>query len=236
MKIDLITRKDYRVNDYVSVHIPTLQEVFDFGSREYMGLVSTLVATPYESMVMLDDMGVDFTEVDEWFVFTVMFLYYAKKYRKIEIIFGDLDLSLFQKAVNKETGEDILYDFEHGYIIDRLAQEQISKVLRESLQFEKHDKIPGNATTKRYLIERERRKLRRAAEKGGEQLEDIILALVNTPEFKYNFEQSMDLTLYQFNSCVKQIQKKISFDHRMNGIYAGTVDATKLDKDDLTWI
>ena len=55
-----------------------------------------------------------------------------------------------------------------------------------------------------------------------------MLALVNTPEYKYNFDESMNLTLYQFNACVKQVQKKISFDHRMNGIYAGTVDVSKI--------
>ena len=76
-----------------------------------MSIVSSLVATPYEAMVMLDDMGVDFTTVDEWFVFELMFSYFAKKYKRIRIIFGNLDLSLFERAINKETGEDILYDF-----------------------------------------------------------------------------------------------------------------------------
>ena len=236
MRLGLISKRDHKINNYITVHIPTLGEIFDFGQSEYMSIVSSLVATPYEAMVMLDDMGVDFTTVDEWFVFELMFSYFAKKYKRIRIIFGNLDLSLFERAINKETGEDILYDFEHGYIIDRLAQEQISSVLREILQFEKHDKIPGNAITKKYLIDRERRRLRRAANQEKEQLEDLILALVNTPEYKYNFEQSMELTLYQFNACVKQIQKKISFDHRMSGIYAGTVDASKISKEDLTWI
>lgn len=236
MSIGLIGKRECKINDYVTIYIPTLGEIFDFGQREYMGIVTSLVATPYEAMVLLDDMGVDFTTVDDWFVFKAMFSYYATKYKRIKILFGNLDLSLFELAVNKDTGEEVFCDFEHGYIIDKLAQEQICSVLRRVMHLEKNDKIPGNAVTKKYLIEKERKRMRRAAEKDNDQFEDIILALVNTPEYKYNFEESMNLTLYQFNACVKQIQKKISFDHRMNGIYAGTVDASKIDKEDLTWL
>ena len=236
MSIGLISKKDYKINDYISVHVPTLGEIFDFGQREYMGIVSSLVATPYEAMVMLDDMGIDFTTIDEWFVFELMFSYFASKYKKIKIIFGDLDLSLFESAIKPETGDKILYDFEHGYTIDRLAQQQISSVLREILVFPKNDKNPGNEVTKKHLLAKERKRIRRAAEKDGNQLEDLMLALVNTPEYKYNFDESMNLTLYQFNARVKQVQKKISFDHRMNGIYAGTVDVSKIDRNDLTWI
>ena len=41
MSIGLISKKDYKINDYISVHVPTLGEIFDFGQREYMGIVSS---------------------------------------------------------------------------------------------------------------------------------------------------------------------------------------------------
>ena len=47
----------------------------------------------------------------------------------------------------------------------------------------------------------------------------------------------MDLSIYRFNLSVRQIQKKIAFDNTMIGIYAGSVDTSKLtDKDALSWI
>ena len=97
MSIGLISKKDYKINDYISVHVPTLGEIFDFGQREYMGIVSSLVATPYEAMVMLDDMGIDFTAVDEWFVFELMFSYFASKYKKIKIKYFDNKIDKIKK-------------------------------------------------------------------------------------------------------------------------------------------
>ena len=47
----------------------------------------------------------------------------------------------------------------------------------------------------------------------------------------------MDLSIYRFNQSLKQIQHKIAFDNTMTGVYAGTVDTSKLsNKDYLTWI
>lgn len=55
MRLGLISKRDHKINNYITVHIPTLGEIFDFGQSEYMSIVSSLVATPYEAMVMLDD-------------------------------------------------------------------------------------------------------------------------------------------------------------------------------------
>lgn len=50
------------------------------------------------------------------------------------------------------------------------------------------------------------------------QLETLIIALVNRPEFKYNYEQTLNLSIYQFYQSLKQIQTSISFDNTMIGV------------------
>ena len=68
-------------------------------------------------------------------------------------------------------------------------------------------------------------------------LEKLVVALVNRPEFKYNYEQVEDLTIYQFNKSFEQIQHKIVFDNTMVGVYAGTVDISRLgDRSCLSWV
>ena len=65
----------------------------------------------------------------------------------------------------------------------------------------------------------------------------MVVALVNRPEFKYNYEQVEDLSIYQFNKSFEQIKTSINFDNTMIGVYAGTVDVNKLkDKSSLSWI
>ena len=47
----------------------------------------------------------------------------------------------------------------------------------------------------------------------------------------------MNLSIYNFNQSLKQIQHKITFDNTMIGVYAGTIDTSKMsNKDALSWI
>ena len=60
--------------------------------------------------------------------------------------------------------------------------------------------------------------------------------MVNTEQFKYNYETVRDITIYQFNESVRQIVSKVDYEHRMHGVYAGTVSVKDLSQDDLTWL
>lgn len=46
----------------------------------------------------------------------------------------------------------------------------------------------------------------------------------------------LELSIYQFNESVRQIIKKIDYDNKMYGVYAGTVSAKDLSQDDLNWL
>lgn len=100
-----------------------------------------------------------------------------------------------------------------------------------------YDKKAEKILSFKYLLERERRKQKRNAKKKQEPyLEKLVIALVNTAEFPYNYDSCMDLSIYRFHQSLKQIQHKIAFDNTMAGVYSGTVDTSKLSKDCLTWI
>ena len=87
------------------------------------------------------------------------------------------------------------------------------------------------------MIERAKIKAKRRKNiKEDSQLESLIIAMVSTEQFKYNFEEVKKLTIYQFNESVRQIIKKVEYDNRMHGIYSGTINAKDLNKDDLNWL
>ena len=87
------------------------------------------------------------------------------------------------------------------------------------------------------MIDRARRKRnRRRNRQKLSQLESLIIALVNTEQFSYDFESVQKMTIYQFNESVRQVIKKIDYDNRMHGIYAGTVSLKDMSQDDLNWL
>ena len=72
--------------------------------------------------------------------------------------------------------------------------------------------------------------------KEDSQLESLIIAMVNTEQFKYDFEGTRELSIYQFNESVRQVIKKTDYDNRMYGIYTGTINPKELSQKDLNWL
>ena len=222
------------VGDRIKVRIPKLREIIE-KEDEYFGMVSTFTATPYDFMAELDDIGIDFTELNEFDLFMLLSIGLAES--DMSLLFEDLDFSLFERAVNEQNGNLVLIDREHDIVIDRGVLAEIAMALRKIHHIEPSRKKPGNEEAKKYMIERARKKRARNRKRNAaSQLEQLIVALVNTEQFKYNYESVLDLSIYQFNESVAQVVTKIDYDNRMHGVYAGTVDIKHMSQDDLTWL
>lgn len=233
--INLLYQREYRINDKIHVVIPTVGEILDFGEDAYYGMVSILTAMPIDLMVQLDEAGYDFTKISEYELFLMMFG--GLKSQDTHLIFGDLDLSKFKLAINEQNGEIVLVDDENDITIDKLIQNNISSVLRKVHHLEKNLRKPGNDDAKAFMLKRAKDKIKRKRNrKVDSQLESLIIAMVNTEQFKYGFEGTRELSIYQFNESVRQIIKKVEYDNRMYGVYAGTISAKDLSQDDLNWL
>ena len=232
--INLLFRKEYPINDKIKVVIPTVGQILD-NEDEYYSLVTMWTAMPIDMMVQLDDIGLDFTKINDWQLF--MLLFGVIKEADNSLLFRDLDLSSFEKAINPVNNEIILVDPNSDIRIDRALHGQIATVLRKINHIEKNNRKPANEDAKEFMIERARQKQRRQRGRAMDsQLEKLIIALVNTSEFSYGYEDVEGLTIYQFNQSLRQIIRKIDYDNRMHGVYAGTVNAKELSQDDLTWL
>jgi len=218
----------------LSVRIPTVGEILE-DEFAYYGIVSSLTASPFQYMVQLDNMGIDFTTISDYELFKMLFPVYAKY--DISILFGDLDMSDFD--VCKEKNNDTyIYSTNNNIKINEKVYNDLVDTIRKINLLEKVKYKPGNESARKYLLEKERKKQKRNTKKKQEPyLEKLVIALVNTSEFPYDYDSCMDLSIYRFNQSFKQIQHKIAFDNAMVGVYAGTVDTSKLgNKDILSWI
>lgn len=268
----------------ITLKIPTVGEILD-NERSYYSLTSSLTSSPFSYMVQLDDMGIDYTSIDDWQLFCMLFCSFSNQvvtyktkikelYQKslflkensneyvecflqiqylqhqiddigLDIVFdnfeitGEKDGRTIGFGIYKDKNEnEILYNPVTNVQIDRLIHMDIADSIRKINLYEKVKSKPGNESAKKYLLEKERRKQKRNAKKKYDPyLENMVIALVNTNEFPYDYDSCMNLSIYKFNQSFKQIQHKISFDNTMIGVYAGTIDTSKMaNKDCLSWI
>lgn len=218
----------------IKIVIPSVGSVIDH-QDDYYSLVYLLTAMPIDLMVQLDDKGIDFTSIDDYELFLRLFPFI--KEQDTSLIFGDLDLSKFDIGVSEGQSEFSLINEEDGIEINRATQREIASVLRKIHHLEKNRKKPANQDAKEYMLERARAKIKRKRNRAEDsQLESLIIALVNTKEFKYDFESVKNISIYQFNESARQIIKKVDYDNRMFGVYSGTINAKELSQDDLNWL
>ena len=261
----------------IYIKIPTVREILE-NEILYYNITYAFTATPFQCMVQLDDIGIDYTTIDEWQLFTGNFLSYThsitelkkiiytieqelnqinneetlfkkkqelNQYKQIldrfnisiNYIFDNLQIEGFKLCHDDIINEDILFNCNTSVKINKQTYLTIAEFIRK-INLYKHVKYkPANENAKKYLIEKERRKLKRNKNHNEPYLEKMIISLVNTSEFPYNYKDCMDLSIYQFNQSLKQIQHKIAFDNTMIGVYAGTINVKDMEnKDSLSWI
>ena len=227
-------KKQIAINDHINVVIPTVGEILD-NEDAYYGLLSMFTAMPIDYMVQLDDAGIDFSTLNSWELFLLLFN--AIRIQDTSLVISGIDLSKFQMAINEQNGMVVLLDVENDIMIDSAIHEMIANALRKIHHLEKDIRKPANEEARKYLIERARIKQRRNRNrKENSQLEMLIVAMVNTEQYKYDYEGTRNISIYQFNESVRQIIHKVDYDHRMYGVYTGTISAKDLSQDDLNWL
>lgn len=176
-KNNLLFANELYINDKISIHIPTLQEIIDFGESEYFGLVQNLTATPFDMMVELDDIGIDYEQISNFQLFILMFKSFAAMNIDSSIIFGNLKLVNFFDAIKTDNNEHVLLDEENDIVIDELVAAEIQRGLRKILFFDEPIGQAGNSEAKKYMIERKRKKRNRLKNKPYKSFWKVLLYL-----------------------------------------------------------
>lgn len=231
--INLLYKTDYPINDYISVVIPTVGEVLE-DEDGYYNAVTMFTAAPIDMMVQLDDAGIDFTKITDYELFLILFPAIQKD--NTSLILGDLDLSGFLFAENPQNGQPILVDPGTGIRIDKAIYNKIAVTLRTIHHMKRDNRKPANEEARKYMLERARIKMKRKNRASDSELEKLIVDMVNAPEYKYDFEGTKELTIYQFNESVRQVIHRVDYNNKMRGIYAGTIDPKGLSRSDLNWL
>ena len=233
----LIYSKEYRINDLVSVHVPTIAEIYEYGETDYYNICQLLTAVPYDLMVQLDDIGIDYEDISEYELFLSLFESFLIQGLDISIVLRIDNINELFEGEHTETKDRVILNKDGRVVIDKLIAYDIAEGIRKIHFWKRNESKAGNQEAKEYILQRKRLKLMRAQRKKQPSfLDESIIKMVNTEDFKYDYESVLDLSIYKFNASLHQIPKKRDWDHLMSGAYAGTVDMGKINVEKSHWL
>lgn len=234
-ELKLFYKEPYKVNDYIIISQPSIQDIIEYGEREYYQTVGLLCSTPSDMKVVLWDEGKDWNKISEFELFT--WFIGSLPPEQTGILFGDLDFRKFLKVQKKDTGELALYDPEHDWLIDDLIYHKMVSYLRKIHEMSyKPMKVKGKQA-KLAIIMRDRARMGYEKDKPYEsQLKNLISAMLVYPGFKYNKNELRDCGIYEFMDAVKRSQLFVSTSALFNGAYSGMLDTSKINNKEFNWL
>ena len=232
-ELQLYFGDDYVINDYIKITQPLIGEVVDYGEAQYFSMVHTLTAIPSDMKSQLWDLGLDWTEMDDFELF--MMLVQTLTPDRTSILFGDLDFSKLKPYRNNQNGDIVLADKETGIIIDKMIYLRIMSYLRKLHNITPKVEKAANKMTKKVLIEEDRQKILLAKDK---PFKSYLLPLISAIKVKqgYTKDYVRNMGLYEFFDDIARAQVINNADHLLSGAYSGMMDLKKVNKQEFNWM
>ena len=225
---------DYVINDSIKVLQPTIRQIAEFGERDFFSVVHTVTAIPSDMKSQLWDMGLDWTEVDDFELFVM--LVQTLTLDKTGLLFGDVDLSKLKPYKHPRIEDEIiLVDKQAGIVVDKMIYLRIVSYLRKAFNITPKVEKAANKMTKKILIEEDRAKLKFNKDK---PFKSFLLPLISSVKVKqgYTKEYVLNMGYVEFMNDVARLQVIHNADHLLSGVYAGTIDMKKINKAELNWM
>lgn len=225
---------DYVINDNIKVLQPTIRQIAEFGEREFFSVVHTVTAIPSDMKSQLWDMELDWMEVDDFELFVMLVQTLTPD--RTGLLFGDLNLSKLRPYNHPFIeGEIALVDREAGILIDKMIYLRIVGYLRKAFNITPKVEKAANKMTKKILIEEDRKRIEINKDK---PFKSFLLPLISSVKVKqgYTKEYVLNMGYVEFMNDVARLQVIHNADHLLSGVYAGTIDMKKINKDELNWM
>ena len=240
MKSNLIGRKKYKINDNIYIHIPTLNEIRGDSEEDelnYNKSIIDFITTSTDYIVELYDCGINFEDLEDdysFFIYKHIISEDSVFPSDCHLVFDSICKSDFR--IVESNGDYYVVDNINNIVIDRKIFNDISEIICKSLFIEKKHRKFANERSRKYAVEREKkvRERNKNKHKTSSNLDEVILFAVNNSNFKYDFNNVMNLTIYDFYASIKQIQRNESVEHLMLGGYTGNLKLTEFSHNDLS--
>lgn len=222
--------EDFRVNDYITIHQPTIGEIIEFGEQRYFSTVHCLTCIPSDMKSVLFDMkpSIDYETISDYELFVMLTRSLTRD--DTSILLGDLDLSQLI-GVKEPDGNYTLRDINGQTIIDIGAYFKIANYLRKLHHITPKIEKAATKTVKRILIQLDRDRIKKAQAEGYKSnLRPLISAMMRYPGFKYKMSELKECGFYEFMDTVLGAQIYVNSSALLQGAYSGMIDTKKINK------
>lgn len=253
---------DIRINDKVIVTQPTIDQIVEFGEKQYFQAVHCLTGVGADFKWQLwDYFGIDYTQIDDYELFKKL-IYpslsskknilknpkYEEQLKKIteeelkEVLFNplslilkDLDLADFEEYQSDKNPETILYDKEHDITIDRFVYAQIVDAVRKIHGLKRNNQLPANERTKMDLIEDARDDAMMASQKPYKSVLKPLISALAVKTGQLGSDSIWNTKINMFFDSIKRVSKIQDAELLLQGAYSGFASLKGIDKSRLEW-
>lgn len=225
--------EDYKVNDYITIHSPTVGDIIKFGEKRYFTVVHCFVCIPSDMKSQLFDMGIDYEEISDFELFIMLTRTLTKE--DTEIFFDNIDLSQFQ--VMKNENDELVLVGPNGEIIDELAYKRIAGYMCKYHGITPKIEKAATKTVKKLLIQLDRDNIAKAKkEPYKSQMKNLVSAMMRYPGFKYKSYELKQCSYFEFMDTVRGAQIYVASTSLLQGSYSGMLDVSKVSKKEFNWM
>lgn len=226
-----------------TMYQPTIGDILEFGEAEFFSTLNIFVTTTTSCRLMLWDMGIDWTDFKDYYLFLLLFENIKSDAAKL--IFHDFDitkLKLMTKEEKDEDGEEhetfTLYSEELGIEINETAYYYISQYLQYVFNIVPERKMTSDPILKKWYIKKDRREFENNKKielvnpnDNKNSMQACISACVNHPGFKYNLHELRGVGVCEFYDSVRRLQVYENTTAIMKGLYSGFMNSKDVKPD-----
>lgn len=219
---------EYRLNDDLVIRQPTMDEIIQYGEQSYWQLVNCITIISSDMKSELWDAGKYWGDVPDFELFYLMTRGLSPD--KTKILFGDkIDFREF--GWYKQTNNDIycMYNQRTGLKMDELLYAKMFKYVAAIHGIVKKPEFAANEITKKFMIDEDRGKKRKAAKKEYVSTLFPLFSYLSAAN-KYTLKDLKEMKIFVFLDSVKRNCAVSNANLLLNGIYAGRVDGDKVSK------
>lgn len=236
-ELKLYLGSEVKIANGIILYQPTIGEIASYNEEEYFSMAQTLCATPSSMKVTLDDMHLNYMEIDDFQLFTMLCKMLGPE--KTRPLLGDLDLTKFKIRPKTENGEVMLVyegteNDKNPIVISPIIYEILVTYIRKMHNFKKQVDKAGNEITRKVLIDDERKAAQRNKDK---HYKSFLVPLISALQGRqgYTKDYICNMGLYEFMNQMARTQIIVQADAALGGMYSGFVDTKKMDKSVLDW-
>lgn len=263
-KLQIYRGRDMEIAPGIIVTQPTLAQIEEFGEEEYWSAIHIMCATSADFKWQLDDVGIDYTGIDDFQLFLIMTHQSLKTKRKNDGLLGlmesigidtsgitadendkgknpvglllkDIDFADFAPYEDNDKNQLVLYNKKTDVNIDKFVFLRLTSLLRQIHGLKRNSEKPGNELTRQILIEEAREKSLTNKDK---PFESSLLPLISALTVECGLcgdDKIWDMKIGAFLDNTRRAVKIQDAKALLQGAYSGMLDPKSIDTKRLDW-